>query len=328
MSEWYYARDNKQHGPVSLEDLIGISRGGGLDPAKDLVWSAHMKDWTAAGMVPELRSTVPQVPSLPENSEAGGAWQEIPHGSESIDVMACVKRGFQLCFRNFGIVLIVGITYLGVSVLASMILEAVDTAFQLVPPPPPFASQSSELGFWAEFQKADRVSPLNSLLTQILSIFLSLGVTRIGLNLISGKPVAVSMLFGGGRKLFRAAIATLLYVLMVGLGLCLLIVPGIYLALRFGHYQAAIVDRDLGILEAFQYSSSLTTNNRLNLFVLVLLSLLIAVLGCLSLIIGLVFAIPVIWLSWLVAYRCMQFGHRALLDQPGTTQPMLAEKTL
>jgi hypothetical protein len=46
--------------------------------------------------------------------------------------------------------------------------------------------------------------------------------------------------------------------------------------------------------------------------------------GCLALCLGLFFAMPVMWLSWIVAYRWMQYGHRAALDHPGTQTPMLA----
>jgi uncharacterized membrane protein len=118
--------------------------------------------------------------------------------------------------------------------------------------------------------------------------------------------------------------ATILYGLMVFIGLLLLIVPGVYVAMRYGQYLTAMVDRKLGIMESFQYSSSITTNNRMNLFLLALLGILISLAGCLALCVGLFFALPVIWLGWIVAYRWMQYGHRAALDHPGTMTPMLA----
>jgi len=36
----------------------------------------------------------------------------------------------------------------------------------------------------------------SQILNQLVGIFLGLGLTRIGLNLVSGKPVEMSMLFG------------------------------------------------------------------------------------------------------------------------------------
>ena len=162
------------------------------------------------------------------------------------------------------------------------------------------------------------------MITQVFSIFIGLGLARIGLNLVSGKEVSVGMLFGEGDKLLRALGATILFGLMMFCGLLLLIVPGVYIALRYGQYMVAIVDRDMGIMESLSYSSSLTTNNRLNLLLLYLLAMAIVIAGMLACGVGLIFAGPVVWLMYLVAYRWMQYGHRATLDQPGTKTPLLA----
>ena len=183
----------------------------------------------------------------------------------------------------------------------------------------------SESGDFKFGQTQTTGSPLNIIVSQTLSIFLSLGLVRIGLNLVSGKEVSVAMLFGEGRKLLRAIVASILFGIMFAVGLLLLVVPGVYLALRYGQYLTAIVDRDLGIMDSFKYSSSITTNNRLSLLGLWLLCLLVVLAGALACFVGLIFAMPVAWLSTVVAYRWMQYGHRAALDHPGTTTPMLAK---
>jgi uncharacterized membrane protein len=134
------------------------------------------------------------------------------------------------------------------------------------------------------------------------------------LNLISGKEVKVGQLFGEGRKLLRALGAQILLTLMISLGCLLLIVPGIYLALRFGFCVTAIVDRDLGVIDSFKYSSSITANNRMPLLGLLLLCGLIGVAGLMACGVGLIFAAPMAWLSYLVAYRWLQYGRRAVLD--------------
>lgn len=335
MNEWYYARGGKQSGPVSFEQLIEIARAGGLDPLKDLVWTSTMKDWQLAGQVPGIFQT-PSGPATPvadpsnpyaapdstwtevARITAGEALTEIVPGSEPIDVGGCVKRGFDLTCRHFGMILLVGLVYFAVSVVASILLGLMNSALgwgnhQIITS----GSGATNMSY------QQNGSPLNIIITQVLSMFLSLGVTRIGLNLVSGKEFTIGMLFEGGKKLLPAIGASILYVLMVFLGSLLLIVPGIYLAIRYGQYLTAMVDRDLGIMESFQYSSSITTNNRMNLFLLAVLGFLIGIAGCLALCVGLVFAIPVAWLSWLVAYRWMQYGHRAALDHHGTQTPML-----
>jgi len=69
--EWYYARGNQQHGPVSATELKALAESGALSP-DDLVWRAGMSDWVAArrikglfdspaaGSVSAARTAVPQ----------------------------------------------------------------------------------------------------------------------------------------------------------------------------------------------------------------------------------------------------------------------------
>ena len=338
MSEWYYARSGQQSGPVTFEELCAIARNGGLDASRDLVWTSTMKDWTPAGKVEGLFNTptTPAAPAMdpsnpyaaPQSTWSGPAespetaLNEISPGSEPIDVVACLKRGFELTLRNFGIILLVVLVLCVISGAANFLLGKIDLALNLKPFYP---TQSRQLvGLPLSFYIKANGSLLSLILSQFLSVFLSLGVTRIGLNLVSGREASLAMLFGGGSKLLPALGASILYWLMVAIGLMLLIVPGIYLALRYGQFMAAMVDRNLGIVDSFSYSSSITTNNRLNLFVLALLYILMLLAGCLAFCIGVLFAWPVILMSGFVAYRWMQYGPRAAMDHPGTLTPMLA----
>ena len=132
MTEWYYARGGQQNGPVSFEQLAELARTDGLNPMKDLVWTASMKDWLPAGQVPEIygHAAAPANPYAAPQSDlndvaritAGEALAEIVPGSEPIDVMACVKRGFDLTCRHFGMILLVGVVYMGVSFGTSLLL--------------------------------------------------------------------------------------------------------------------------------------------------------------------------------------------------------------
>ena len=331
MTEWYYACGGQQSGPVSFEQLQAIARSGGLDPMRDLVWTSTMKDWIPAGQVRELFAAaastgVPAAdPANPyaapqstwtETAPAAGAdLIEITPGSEPIDVGACVKRGFELTKRQFGTILLVGVVYFAVFFGLSMVLGLIQG---IVGAGSPHGMESTPGGIGLVFVIATQV------IVQVFSMFLGLGLTRVGLNLVSGKAVSVGMLFGEGGKLLRAIGATFVFAVMMIIGFILLIVPGIYIALRYGQYMVAIVDRDLGVMDALSYSSSLTTNNRWNMFVLALLGMAIGFAGMLACFVGLIFAGPVVWLSYFVAYRWMQYGSRATMDHPGTTTPLLS----
>lgn len=321
MSEWYYARGGQQSGPVTFEQLGSLARSGGLDATKDLVWTSTMKDWTAAGQVPGLFSAGSVVAGPPgvvaaTPPPAASSLIEIAPGSEPIDVIACVKRGFDLTKRQFGIILLVGLVYFAVFVPLSMVLGIIQGITGAMTPRNT-ESISSVI--------APLVMVVSQVVVQVFSMFLALGMTRIGLNLVSGKTVSVGMLFGEGRKLLRVFGAAIIVGLMVLGGLLLLIVPGIYIALRYSQYMMAIVDRDMGVMESLSYSSSITTNNRWKLFLLYLLACAIAIAGLLACGVGLIFAMPVIWLSYIAAYRWMQYGHRAMMDHPGTNTPVLAD---
>ncbi|MGH8050175.1 MAG: hypothetical protein ACREPB_05895, partial [Arenimonas sp.] len=168
------------------------------------------------------------------------------------------------------------------------------------------------------------VTVISRVVQQVISIYLQLGLARAGLNLVSGKQVSIGMLFGEGSKLLRAIGASFLLGIAILIGLILLVVPGIYVALRYGQAVTAIVDRDLGVMEAFSYSESITTNNRMNLFILGLLGLVAVIIGMIPCGLGLFIVGPVLWLAALLAYRWMQYGPDAAKDHPGTQTPMLS----
>ncbi len=343
MTEWFYARDGRQEGPVSHEKLIELARSGGLNPGKDLVWNASMKDWTPAGRVQGLFASEgqPPIPSDPSNPYAApqsqwvapvpavGALEEITPGSEPIVVTACVKRAFDLGIRHIGMVLLMSVVYLIITTVFNVAMSVMDTALGLSPMFPVqqvrYEPQSGS-GSWFVFLAASQngASWVNMILSNVFSVFIMLGLIRMALNLVSGREVSFSMLFSGGKNLLPALVANLLFYAVFIIGLLLLVAPGIYIALRYGLFMYAMVDRNLGVMDSFAHSSKLTTNNRGNLFLLGLLGILILIAGLVALCVGLLFAMPVFFLSWIVAYRWMQYGHRAALDVPGTRTPMLA----
>jgi hypothetical protein len=61
---WYYVENNAQAGPVALEQLrnLLLSPHGGKDV---LVWRKGLKDWRAAGEVPELAELFEGPPPIP-----------------------------------------------------------------------------------------------------------------------------------------------------------------------------------------------------------------------------------------------------------------------
>ena len=69
--DWYYARHNKQEGPVTLAELQRRYQSGQVAPT-DLVWTEGMADWTAAQQVTDLNPPLPSPPKVPSSPPPAG----------------------------------------------------------------------------------------------------------------------------------------------------------------------------------------------------------------------------------------------------------------
>jgi DNA-directed RNA polymerase subunit RPC12/RpoP len=94
-----------------------------------------------------------------------------------------------------------------------------------------------------------------------VSLFLMPGLTKIYLGISRGDSVDIGMLFSGGKYFVKASICTILFGLMVGLGMVACVIPGILLALRYWPYLYVILDEDPPGLECFNRSAELTQGN-------------------------------------------------------------------
>ena len=149
------------------------------------------------------------------------------------------------------------------------------------------------------------VSLLNSLLGVVVQTFLGIGQTTIMLKLVRRQQAEFSDLFGGGPMFLPMLGFNILYGLAVGLGMLLLIVPGIILLLMWWPAYYLVLERKAGVFESFSMATVVTQNNWGTAFVMALLSIGIMLLGCLALCIGVLFAAPLIGVMWTTAYLMM-----------------------
>ena len=342
MNNWFYAHDGEQKGPVSQEELARLVTTRDFIPTQDLVWREGMTDWKKATEVPELNLTpststndstntietsprsatindpyqAPSTPSAHGNPISSDDLPEIEPGSTQLGITECIGRSFELLKRYFGIIIAAWAIYFAISIGISLIVSLVQNLAVSIAGSTTYDSRGYP------YNGGHQVSVLNiatqiitNLISSLISIFFTMGLARIGLNLSSGKPVEVTQIFGEGGKLLKGFVAYILYSLMVGLGLLLLIAPGVYLAAKYCHYQNAIVDKNMGILESFHYSASPTQNNKWAVIGLAILLFLINLGGALALCVGLIFTVPLTWLAWLISYRWLQHGPEALNDR-------------
>lgn len=318
MQAWYYSKNGEQRGPVSLEELRRLMRGSDLNLQSDLAWTEGMANWLPLGMVPALLASESTVAAAPESfnpyaapttspdnllaPRSGCSLQEIEPGSVPLEVMNCIKRSIELTKRHFGTLLGIGAVYLVIVAVLGGLEGFITQSLTGVP------SNSGQIAFHP------LLIPIK-LISGIISMVLAAGLARVSLNVCSGEKAKIEDLFSQTRKLGALFGSAILFYIIVFVGLIALVVPGIYMAIRCGFFMNAIVDRNLGPIEALKYSYRLTANNTLSLFGLGIMSLLVILAGVLALVVGLLFAIPVVTLVVPLAYRFLQFGPNVLRDQ-------------
>lgn len=319
MKPWFYSLNGEQKGPVSLQELQQLASAGMIDRDRTLVWTEGMTDWVPAGNIPEIFQPVPTsathnpyaTPATldPRAAEPHGTADasEIVPGSDPLDVGAIVRRAWDLTFQNFGSIILVGLIFFAVTSGTSLICSLLDTVLGFRHYVRYTPQQGTKVIFGQIMQNAGVISQI---LPRLVSMFLSIGVVRIGLDIVDGKPFSFELLFSGRGKFLRVLGASILFGLMVAIGMVFLLVPGIYLGLRYGQYFNLIVDKDCGIMESFRESARLTEHNKANLFVLGLAAFGIVLLGVFALCVGLLAAIPITWLMRLLAYRWLQRGRK------------------
>lgn len=97
--------------------------------------------------------------------------------------------------------------------------------------------------------------------------------------------------------------ASFLLFFLVLFGFILMIIPGIYWALKYQFVPILIVDKKCGIMDAFSQSAQLTSGNMLKLFGFNLMMVGIVILGALCFLVGLFIAIPTVGMANAHVYR-------------------------
>lgn len=208
-------------------------------------------------------------------------------------IAEAVRFGWEATKRNIGFFLIL--------LIVVMVVEGIPSGIQK-------ATQES----------APLISALFGLLGLVVSTIVGIGVIRISLRFADNEKAELFDLYTDYRLFFRYLFAEILYGLIVAGGLILLIVPGIIWAVRFSQFGFLVVDKGVGPMEALRESARITQGARWQLFLFGLVLIGVTMLGVLALIIGLLWAVPTIFVAGAFVYR------RLLAAAGGSTMPVPA----
>jgi len=163
------------------------------------------------------------------------------------------------------------------------------------------------------FQKNDMgfMALLFNLITAVLRVIISIGMIKIALKFLGEEKPEFMDLFRFQGNFWRFVGGSILYGLIVVAGFILLIVPGIYWAIKYQWFGYCIVDQKLGPVNALKKSAEMTQTVKWQLLGFAFVIAGINILGFLCLFIGLFATVP----TTLMAYA---FVYRKLLAQTET----------
>lgn len=226
----------------------------------------------------------------------------VPTKIEAGDVLA---RAWEIYKGQFGLILGGFLIFLGIQIGVNMASQAVQVGIQFAvmggggappgnPGPALFAIYGTSLVF--------------AFLQFCVTSYLEAGYHLLLLKIARGDNAEIADVFSGRRYFWRFLLANFLFTLMLYLGLLLILIPGILVALAFWPFMYVIVDRDVGVMEAFRRSTELTSGNYGSCFLLGLALIGLTLLGFLALCVGMIFTIPLAGLMFAVAY-CLMSGQ-------------------
>lgn len=112
--------------------------------------------------------------------------------------------------------------------------------------------------------------------------------------------------------------ASILVALAVGVGMLLLIVPGIILGMMFLFTTFIVIDRERGPIEAMKDSNAITRGYKWQLLGFAILLALINLAGAIALGVGLLVSVPVTLLAFAHAYRVLSRRAGVTLGGPAS----------
>ncbi|MEN8726543.1 MAG: hypothetical protein ABF276_01120 [Sulfurovum sp.] len=203
--------------------------------------------------------------------------QNIPE--YDFDIIEMIKAGFHRIEGVKGIFLAAFVVYMVVVIVLQIILSI------FFPSPPPPAEPNL----------------LNQQIVTILSypviMPLMVGIMMLAINYSRGENIEFKSIFNYYHLMGKVALAGLLIYIMTVIGFVLLIIPGIYLSIAYIFTLPLIADKGMDVWEAMELSRKSVTKHWFKVFGLFFLLSLIMALGALALGIGLIWAVPLLFIT-------------------------------
>lgn len=155
---------------------------------------------------------------------------------------------------------------------------------------------------------SDGLKMVLGLITLLVSGAVCYGLCNISLNFANNNEVQISDIFAGfnSRVYLKTLGLSILVGLVVSIGTCILIIPGIILALMYS--QAFFIlceDNDKGVIECMKESSAMMKGHKCELFILELSFILWAILCVITFGIASLWVTPYMYVTYANYYKAL-----------------------
>ena len=195
------------------------------------------------------------------------------------NIIEMIKKGFQRIEGVKGIFLAAFAIYISVAIIMQMIL-----GFFFPSPPAPAEPDL-----------------LNQQIVTILSypvlMPLMAGIIMLAINYSRGESIGLKSVFNYYHLMGKLALASILIYILTVIGFIFFILPGIYLSIAYVFVLPLITDKGLEVWDAMELSRKAVTKNWFKIFGLMLLLSLVFALGVLTFGIGLIWAVPLMFIT-------------------------------
>lgn len=156
-------------------------------------------------------------------------------------------------------------------------------------------------------------------------VILNMGTVHITLSLANGQKRSYKELFTTVKPFWPFLGASLLVALIVGVGLVLLVVPGIVLGLTLQFYSYLIIDKHLGLVDSLKESARITKGHKWKLFWLMIILAIVNIIGVLIFGIGLLVSVPMSMMVMVHVYQRLVGTvsmSEAISEPPNSPKPL------
>ncbi len=144
----------------------------------------------------------------------------------------------------------------------------------------------------------------------VLSFLIFMGYIKTVIDIYDGNSVDLKDLFMHYKKLPDFIIGFLFYFVIVSLTSVLLVIPGIFFAVRLSFVFFFILQGDSSALESLKKSWKITGGEFFSLLIFYLLLVGINILGASIFFVGLAFSLPVSLIAVVYAYRELSLDYK------------------